>query len=149
MKIILLVSIICLLQINISADQAITCEAGEIVWGQRVCTFHDVTFKPNASVTTATNPEDFGASTIEWVWFSSSSSVHSIPREVFTKFPNLKTFSALDQNIREIEPNIFGEAKNLEEIELDRNELAFLHKATFKGEFFSFFVKNFLREKRW
>jgi hypothetical protein len=27
--------------------------------------------------------------------------------------------------------------------------LAFLHKATFKGEFFSFFVKNFLREKRW
>ncbi len=132
----MLVGTICFLLVNISADQAITCEAGEIVWGQRVCTFHDVTFKPNASVTIATNPEDFDARTIEWVWFSSSSSVHAIPRDVLTKFPNLKTFSALDQNIREIEPNTFDDANNLEEIELDRNELSFLSKVSFSCFFY-------------
>jgi hypothetical protein len=84
------------------------------------------------AVSIETDPEDVDPSTILWVRFIESS-IHSVPKEAFDKFPNAKILWAVQQNIREIHQDTFENAKNLEEISLGYNKLTYLHEDTFRG----------------
>jgi hypothetical protein len=146
MKIILLsVGIFCLSLGNVLAEKVITCRV-ESIWDLSGCVFSNVTIEENEVVSIATDPENVDVNTIEALEFSSSS-IYSVPREVFTKFPNLKKFYADGQNIHEITPDTFADAKDLEVIQLQRNQLTFLHVGTFKSiliiNFQSFFLLKF------
>jgi Leucine-rich repeat (LRR) protein len=63
-----------------------------------------------------------------------SSSIYSIPAQIFTKFPNLRWLYASGNKIHEIKPDTFANGKHLEYIDLNQNELSVLHPDTFKGE---------------
>jgi hypothetical protein len=119
-----------LLAQNISAAKTLTCRVPSEDSSR--CLFFNVTIEKNEIVTIATDPEDADASTIEWVEFFVSS-IHSLPREIFTKFPNVKDFLASRQNVHEVNQDTFKDAKNLERINLYKNELTFLHADTFRG----------------
>ncbi len=120
---------------NILADQkTITCKA-KTIWVLPGCEFSGVTVEKNEAVSIATDPENLDVNTIKLVKFSSSS-LYSVPREVFTKFPIMKRFYAEGQNIQEIKLDAFWDAKKLEMIWLQRNKLTFLHVDTFKRHFF-------------
>jgi hypothetical protein len=95
------------------------------------CRFSNVAIEENKAVSIATDPANVDVNTIEALEFSSSS-IYSVPREVFIKFPNLKKFYADGQNIHEITPDTFADAKDLEVLQLQRNQLTFLHVGTFK-----------------
>jgi Leucine-rich repeat (LRR) protein len=71
-------------------------------------------------------------STIKSVEFSSSF-VFSVPSEVFQELPNLVRFYAEGNQIQEIKPETFENAKNLKFISLRQNRLTYLHPYTFKG----------------
>jgi hypothetical protein len=131
MKIILLVAILCLFSVNSLPDQAITCKVGRSSLGsQSSCVFFDVTIEQNENVSIKTDPEDTDARTIQWVAFFSSS-IYSVPPEIFTKFPNLRAFEADGQNIQEIKEGTFKSATELEYLDLAHNKLAVLHVSTF------------------
>ncbi len=135
MKIILLSVVILSLSLaqNILAEKVVTCRVPSEELSR--CLFFNVTIEKNEVVSIKTEPEDVDASTITWVEFFESSN-HSLPREIFTKFPNVKEFIASRQNIQEIQPDTFADAKKLKKINLQKNELSFLHVDTFSGEFF-------------
>jgi hypothetical protein len=135
MKIVLLIGTLCLLLGNISSDQTITCKA-KTIWVLPGCEFSGVTIAQNEVVSIKTDPEDLDVNSIKLVKFCSSS-IHSVPREVFTKFPNMKRFYADGQNIQEITLDTFKDAKKLEMIWLQRNKLTFLHADVFKGKKFT------------
>ncbi len=145
MKILLLVGIFSLSLANISASKTITCNARSTSNGQPTCLFSNVKIEPNDAITLKTNPEDADVNTIMQVHFWSSS-IYSVPQKVFTKFPNLKAFLAMSQNIQEIKAGTFANAKKLERIDLWNNSLVFLHVETFQGKIsrFSLFLANFL-----
>jgi hypothetical protein len=134
MKITMISAILFLLFIDISAEKTIICEVFGA--GEPTCDFLKVTVSPkDKQVTIKPDLEDYDAKKITIVRFKRSS-IHSIPREVSTKFPNVKWFDATQQNIQEIKADTFWDAKNLEAIDLSRNSLSFLHRDTFKGEYF-------------
>jgi hypothetical protein len=137
MKIVILSGILFLLFVNILAQKTITCKKGEFE-GYPACIFSGVTIGPNKTVTIETDPANLDVNSIIAVVFESSS-IHSVPSEVFTKFPNLKVFRAVNVKLQEVLPNAFEKGKKLEQIRLGSNELTFLHLNTFKGEFFHFF----------
>jgi hypothetical protein len=138
MKIILLsVGILFMLFVNILAQKTITCKVDD-----PACLFNGVTLGPSEAVSIKTDPANFNANKIEWVVFSSSS-VYSVPSEVFTKFPNLKLFWASGQKIQEVKMDCFWNARNLEQIWMSNNALTFLHRDTFKGWYFQIST-NFL-----
>jgi hypothetical protein len=94
----------------------------------------NVTIGPNETVTIKTDPKFIDASTIQWLYFSSSS-IYSLPWEIFNKFYNLKTFRAEHSNVQEIKARwAFSARWELERIDLWDNSVAFLHVATFKGK---------------
>ncbi len=132
MKIIFLAAILSLLLVNIMAEKTITCKV-KAMFRFQGCQFPDVTIDKNEAVSIKTDPEDVDPSTITWVRFIDSS-IHLVPREVFDKFSNVKKFWAVEQNIREIHPDTFENAKNLEEISLSHNKLTYLNEDTFKGK---------------
>ncbi len=134
MKIVILSGILFLLFVDILAQKTITCKSETYV-GHPACIFRGVTIGPNEAVTIKTDPANLDVNTITWVVFDSSS-IHSVPSEVFTKFPNLKVFIAGDVKLQEVKPNAFEKGRKLEQIILNWNELTFLHLDTFKGEFF-------------
>jgi hypothetical protein len=101
------------------------------------CRFSGVTVGPNEAVRIEVDPAKTNVNGIIYVKFISSS-IHSIPREVFTKFPNLKTLQASGQNIQEITADTFSDAGKLRVINLADNAITFLHKDTFKGQYFIF-----------
>jgi hypothetical protein len=136
MKIVILSGILFLLFANISAQKTITCKKG--TFEGPACLFSGVTIGPNEAVSIKTDPENLDVNSITAVNFDSSS-IHSVPSEVFTKFPNLKLFNAWYVKLQEVKPNAFEKGKKLEVIRLSNNELTFLHLDTFKGEFFNFF----------
>jgi hypothetical protein len=141
MKMILLVGIFSLLLANVSADQTITCG---MYFSKRI--FHNVTIGPDGNqLTIKTDPENVDASRLGWVEFVDSS-IHSVPREIFTKFPNIKYLHAPGQNIQEIKFNTFWDGKRLRTINLSQNSLTTLHRETFKGDNFqfSFFIVKIL-----
>jgi Leucine-rich repeat (LRR) protein len=134
MKIILLVGIFCLVFVQVLADQkVITCESFKI-GDYEGCRFSRVTIGQNETVSIRTNPENLDVNTITLVQFRASS-IHSVPSEIFTKFPNLKWFDGFNQNIQEIRPDTFKDAKNLDRIDLRLGQLKVLHPDTVRGNF--------------
>jgi hypothetical protein len=134
MKIVILSGILFLLFVNILAQKTITCKKGEFE-GYPACIFSGVTLGPNEAVTIKTDPTNLDVNSITAVDFYSYS-IHSIPSEVFTKFPNLKLFDAWVVKLQEVKQNAFEKGRKLEQIRLHKNELTFLHLDTFKGELF-------------
>ncbi len=132
MKIVLLVGIFFWCFVNCLAQKTITCKS-ETIQNYPTCLFSGVTLGPNETVSINSNPEDLDVNSITRVDFSSSS-IHSVPQEIFKKFPNLRVFRALGQNIQEIHRDTFLNGKKLEWINLDDNQLTFLHLDTLKGE---------------
>jgi hypothetical protein len=132
MKKILLAGILSLLFANSLADQTITCKLQHQTPSH--CDFSGVTIGPNETVSIETDPVDADYTAITFVEFSNSS-IHSVPSELFTKFPNLQEFWAQSQKIQEIEPETFQHGRKLEWICLGYNELTSLHPDTFKGKF--------------
>lgn len=59
--------------------------------------------------------------------------LHSIPKELFTKFFNLKDLDMHNQNIIMIEPNNFEKAHNLTHLDLSKNKIKKLDKFDFVG----------------
>ncbi len=128
--------ILCLAIGNILADQTITCKFRQGI--EPACYFpYNLTIGPNETVTVEVDPADTDVSTILTIFFGSSSSIHSIPQEIFTKFPNVKWLGAAGCQLKEIKADTFVNAKQLSGIDLQANELTFLDPNTFKG-------KNFL-----
>jgi hypothetical protein len=140
MKIILSVGILFLVFADNLADQTITCKV-EIIDDQPGCLFSGVTIGQNEVISIKTDPEDVDVSTIGVVKFVGST-IHSVPSEIFTRFPKVKKFLAFDQNIHEIKADTFLSGKNLEEINLGNNYLTFLHADTFKGKNFNSIIFN-------
>jgi hypothetical protein len=136
MKIVLLVGILFLFFANIWAEKTITCKVSDN--NPSVCIFSDETIGENDTVSVTTNPTDADVNSITSVEFRSSSSIYSIPRQIFQKFPNLENFYAAQKDIKEIKPNTFVDAKKLEKINLWGNELTVLHADAFKGKIFNF-----------
>jgi hypothetical protein len=134
MKIILLsVVIFCLSLGNILAEKVITCHLKRLE-DQPGCEFSGVTIEKNEAVSIATDPEDRNiAINVSYVQFVDSS-IYSLPRKIFEKFPNVEKFIADGQKIHEIKPNTFENGKKLEMISLRNNNLTLLHEDTFKGE---------------
>jgi hypothetical protein len=129
-KISFFIAILTLHCANISAEKTITCEVKD-----RACKFSGVTIGADETVSTIkTDPEDTDDLKITTVEFSGSS-IHSIPAELFEKFPNLEWLSADEQGIREIKKDTFKNAKKLETIDLVRNSLSTLDVDTFRGNF--------------
>jgi hypothetical protein len=120
---------------NSLAEKTITCKVPSN--SQSACMFSGVTLGPNKTVSIKTDPANLDVNSITTVYFLDSS-IHSIPSEVFTKFPNLEKFFADRQNIQEIKSDTFWSGSNLEVISLWGNALTFLHRDTFKGRFFQF-----------
>ncbi len=131
MKIILLIVVLLLAFSNSLAEKTITCKK-ELMIAFSGCRFSNVTIGPNESVTIKTDPADLDVNRIEMVEFSDSS-IHSIPRKIFLKFPNLEILHAIGQNIQEIKRDTFVDAKKLTLIDLGQNELTFLRSDTFEG----------------
>ncbi len=132
MKIVILVEILLISLANTSAQKTITCQ----VYSPRSspgCSFSEITIQPNETVSIKTDPEDYDANKIVSVGIGWST-IHSVPREIFTKFPNVTHFFALGQRIQEIKPDTFKDAKKLEFISLEHNKLRFLHRDTFQGK---------------
>jgi hypothetical protein len=82
-----------------------------------------------------TYPENTDANSITYVWILVST-IPSIPSEIFTKFPNLIQFECVGERVQEIKRETFWHGIHLETINVQNNELTFLHKDTFKGENF-------------
>jgi hypothetical protein len=144
MKMILLSVGIFLLSLgNILAEKVITCEALDLVIGHWLgCRFSGVTIGPNETITIKTDPADLDVNSVNFVDFVSSS-IHSIPSEIFTKFPKLEWFMAGQQNIQEVKEDTFKNGKDLTMIVLWANNITFLHKDTFRGkEFLGIFIPN-------
>ncbi len=135
-KIVILSEILFLFSVNILAQKTITCKKGTFE-GHPACLFSGVTIGPNEAVTIKTDPANLDVNSITAISLSSSS-IHSIPSEVFTKFPNLIFFRAFNVKLREVKPNTFEKGKKLEQIRLHYNALTFLPLDTFKGEYFQF-----------
>jgi hypothetical protein len=144
MKIIWLIGILSLLFLQVLTQKTITCYAGSPSERHPACMFADVTIGPNETVTIKIKPEDTDPKTIQWVQFLYSS-IYSVPRELFSKFPNLKVLFADVKEIQEIGLDTFKNGKNLEVISLTKNKLTFLDVVTFQGKnlSFIFFCKNF------
>ncbi len=132
-----LLTILCLFFANTLAETTITCKE-TILDGQPACDFANVTIGPNEAVSIKTDPSNLDAKSVKSVGFWSST-IHSIPSEVFTKFPNVKWLWARELKIQEIKADLFLNAKNLEIISMYGNALTFLHKDTFKGKFYKLF----------
>jgi hypothetical protein len=140
MKIILLVEILSLAFVKIPAQKTITCFV--IKESPSRCGFSVLTLGPQEAISIKTHPENTDDNTITITWFLQST-IHSIPSEVFTKYPNLDWFQASGQKVQEIRPGTFRNGKKLTHLSLQDNEMTFLHKDTFEGKCFSkyFFCK--------
>jgi Leucine-rich repeat (LRR) protein len=129
---------------NSSAAKTITCKK-ETIDGHLGCRFSGVSIGPNETVSIKTDPENADPKTITRVDFSSSS-IHSVPSEVFAKSPNLKEFWADNQNVQEIKVGTFLAANLLDKVRLRNNKLTVLHRGAFDGKnFHNFFFQNFFQ----
>jgi hypothetical protein len=133
MKIILLTVVILFLSLvqNISAEKTITCK--KLTYGPSSCSFADMTVRQNEAVSIKIEPPSLDGVKMTYVRILRSS-IYSLPRGIFTKFPNLKSFHAPGQNIQQLKPDTFTDEIKLEVINLENNELTFLHQDTFNGK---------------
>ncbi len=134
MKIILSFAILILFLANIFAEKTITCNV-QVIEGQQGCRFSGDSIGPNDAVSINIVPADANVNTIT-VFNFELAPLHSIPSEVFTKFPNVKRLLAYFEGIQEIKPDTFVNAGKLEFIGLNGNKLSVLHADSFKGNFF-------------
>ncbi len=132
MKITLSVGILFLCFANISAEKTITCK---VEWHpfNPTCEFWNITIGPNEAVVVETDPADADASEIISIQYSIGSSLYSLPREIFTKFPNARELWAAYINIQEIKPDTFRDAKTLAMFDLSSNSIKYLGADIFKG----------------
>jgi hypothetical protein len=141
MKIISLITILLFSFVaNILAAKTITCK-NEINEGFEACKFTAIGIGPNETVSIETDPADLNVNAIRLVEIFSSS-IYSVPKETFSKFPEVTNFYASGANIQEIKPDTFLNGKYLEVISLYDNELSFLHVDTFKGMYGFYFISN-------
>jgi hypothetical protein len=145
MKIIFLVAVFSLFSVNSLAVKTITCKVASI-GGYPGCEFSNVMIEQNEVASLETDPADADPNKIAAVVFSSSS-IYSVPRGIFTKFPNAKHFFADGQNIQEIKADTFQDAHKLKIVDLRDNSLAFLHKDTFRGNFFRSLISHLNSKK--
>jgi hypothetical protein len=131
MKFILLIGFLFSIVANISAQKTITCKSATL-WSQPGCLFSGVTISQNETVVQInTDPSNLDVAAILAVEFYTSS-IYSIPPEIFTKFPNLKFFRAFDQNVQEIRPSTFLNAGKLELFSVSGHKISQLHPDAFK-----------------
>jgi hypothetical protein len=129
----IIIGLLCLYFVNISAEKPII---GEVPIGNPyICEYYNVKIEANETVAVYSAPSSADVKKVYTVVFLESS-IYSVPSEIFTKFPNLEDFRAKGQNIQEIKPNTFKNARNLKLITLSGNELTYLHRDIFQGEFF-------------
>jgi Leucine-rich repeat (LRR) protein len=97
------------------------------------CTFRDKALTKGEKVVIVA---DHGSSTtnadIKQVVFESSS-IYSIPAELFTTFKNLEGLTMIKQGLQEIEQNTFINAQHLSVLRLDSNLLKVIDEDTFLG----------------
>jgi Leucine-rich repeat (LRR) protein len=62
-----------------------------------------------------------------------SSSIHQIPAELFSTFPNLEVLKMEGQNLHEIKPNTFKNARKLRRLSLGVNSIQQIDETTFDG----------------
>ncbi len=138
MKTIIFVAILSSLFVNILAQKTITCRVffGPLN-GKPNCGIKYEKIGPNETVSIETYPENLDVNSITYVWILVST-IPSIPGEIFTKFPNLIQFECTGDRVQEIKRETFWRGIHLERINVQNNELTFLHKDTFKGENFPF-----------
>jgi hypothetical protein len=133
MKTNFIVGILFLVTASTLAQKTITCKR-ETLDGHQVCLFSGVTVGQNEAVSINTDPANVDVNQITYVKFVDSS-IYSIPREIFTKFPELTWFWADSSNIQEIKSNTFANMKKAERIDLDDNKaITFWPVDLFKGE---------------
>ncbi len=133
MKLLLFIGTLILLISRISSQKVITCVIIVPVDDYPGCRFSNIKIAQNESVTIEMYPSNSDAEKIEKIQFKSSS-VYTIPPEIFTKFPNLKSLFAASQDIQEIRAETFVNAKNLIELDLQLNGISELRPDTLKGE---------------
>jgi hypothetical protein len=144
MKIVLFIVFLFLIFVKIGAQKTITCKA-QIIDNTAGCLFSGVTIGKNENVVISTDPVNLDVNIIIVVQFISSS-IDSVPPEIFTKFPNMKWLYAWTQQIQEVRPETFVNAKKLEYLGLHYNALTQLHVDAFKGKIFEFHIfKNLLK----
>lgn len=84
------------------------------------------------TLTTTSLNKDFGASGVKEVVFFNST-IHAVPKEIFSTFGNLEYLEADNQSISEIEPNTFLLAKKLIYANFRNNKIQKLIANSFQG----------------
>lgn len=119
--------VISLIFLEVSGQEQIECW----VHGSK-CNFQGLLIGKNEDVTIRVKPRSADLKKIQEVDISSSS-IHSIPPEIFSTFPNLKILKIFAQNVQEIGTKTFQNATKLERLELDYNKLTRLDQRAFEG----------------
>jgi hypothetical protein len=96
------------------------------------CTFHGKIVNKGESVVTVADHQGSTNADIRNVVFESSS-IYSIPSELFTTFRNLETLDMVNQGVREIRPGTFKNAKSLNNLYLQLNNFEAFNENTFEG----------------
>jgi hypothetical protein len=109
------------------AQREIVC----VVKGVR-CTFAGQTIDKDEIVRIKVAPDGTDLNSITEVDFQASS-IYYLPPQLFDVFVNLKYLNAYYQNIREIKPNTFRNARKLEELTLAANGFDHLYANMFEG----------------
>jgi hypothetical protein len=109
------------------AQREIVC----VVKGVR-CTFAGQWIDQNEIVRIRVEPAGTDLNSITEVDFQASS-IYYLPPQLFDMFVNLKFLNAYYQNIREVRPNTFRNARKLEELILAANGFDHLYADMFEG----------------
>lgn len=111
---------------RISSQKIITCKFENLK-----CTFTKISVGKNEEVIVNVEPSNINVEEVTHVEFESSS-IYTIPPELFQKFVNLQWLKAWNQDVREIGPANFVNARNLQHLDLYNNQLTHIHEHTFK-----------------
>jgi Leucine-rich repeat (LRR) protein len=125
---VLIISLLCCFQLGLS-DKLLVCQ----VSGD-ACVFTSKFLENNEKAIIVADHTAQGSSNadIKNVTFVSSS-IHQIPAELFSTFPNLGTLKMEGQNLQELKPNTFKNAKNLRSLYLGFNKIKLIDETTFDG----------------
>jgi hypothetical protein len=123
---VLIISLLCCFQLGLS-DKLLVCQ----VSGD-TCVFTSKFLENNEKAIIVADHTAQGSSNadIKNVTFVSSS-IHQIPAELFSTFPNLGILKMEGQNLQEIKPNTFKNAKNLRSLYLGFNKIKLIDETTF------------------
>lgn len=105
------------LLVRVSEQREIMCNVNGAT-----CTFTSQTVARNESVTIRLNPASAKPSSITAVYFRSSY-IYAPPPELFQKFVNLATLDLVGQNVYEVRPKTFVNAKKIKYVNFINNKL--------------------------